>query len=401
MKNRDIVITGLQSWEIGIGSNCINIAIEFAKANRVLYVNPPSDRITKLKNGKKGPPEKNHLELVRPNLWVLRPEKTIESISRLPFNKFFDKLNKKNNRIFSSEIKKIAEQLGFTNFIHFCDSDMFRSFYLKEFLKPSVYIYYSRDNLLAVDYWKIQGKRIEPLHMKKADLVMANSVYLAEKALKHNPNSHFIGQGCDLSAYNPKTKHTVPNDIAEIPFPIIGYIGALTSLRLDIKILEYIALSKTEWNLVLIGPEDDAFKKSKLHNHKNVFFLGKKNQAELPAYLNTFNVAINPQKVNDVTIGNYPRKIDEYLAMGKPVVATKTVAMNYFSAHTALASSPKEWVDAIEKELNSYSEKSIDNRISFAAGHTWENNVQNIYNLVNNHRENTGTSLSTAEIQQK
>jgi hypothetical protein len=32
--------------------------------------------------------------------------------------------------------------------------------------------------------------------------------------------------------------------------------------------------------------------------------------------------------LNETTKGNYPRKIDEYLAMGKPVVATKTIAMD-------------------------------------------------------------------------
>jgi hypothetical protein len=31
--------------------------------------------------------------------------------------------------------------------------------------------------------------------------------------------------------------------------------------------------------------------------------------------------------LNETTKGNYPRKIDEYLAMGKPV-ATKTIAMD-------------------------------------------------------------------------
>jgi len=29
IKNRDIVIVGLQPWDIEIGSNCKNIAIEF------------------------------------------------------------------------------------------------------------------------------------------------------------------------------------------------------------------------------------------------------------------------------------------------------------------------------------------------------------------------------------
>jgi hypothetical protein len=39
MNGMDIIVTGLQPWDVEIGSNCKNIAIEFAKNNRVLYVN--------------------------------------------------------------------------------------------------------------------------------------------------------------------------------------------------------------------------------------------------------------------------------------------------------------------------------------------------------------------------
>ena len=41
---RDIIVIGIQAWDIEIGSNCKNIAVEMAKNNRVLYVNQPLDR---------------------------------------------------------------------------------------------------------------------------------------------------------------------------------------------------------------------------------------------------------------------------------------------------------------------------------------------------------------------
>lgn len=46
IRNRDIIVVGQQPWDVEIGSNCKNIATEFAKHNRVLYVNSPLDRIT-------------------------------------------------------------------------------------------------------------------------------------------------------------------------------------------------------------------------------------------------------------------------------------------------------------------------------------------------------------------
>lgn len=256
MHNTDIVITGLQAWELGMGSNCKNLAIEFARQNRVLYVNPPKDRFTMLKNKRKADVENaQFLYQASHNLWVLNPVSVIESISRLPINFLFDMLNKHNNKLFAAEIKQAIQALRFQNYIHFCDSDMFRSFYFKEILKPALSIYYTRDNLLAVDYWKVQGKRIEPLMMKKSDLVVANSPYLAGLAQRFNKNSYYVGQGCDLQAFSPHRVSLVPDDIAHISPPIIGYIGAIKSLRLDISILLHIAKHNPQWNLVLVGAQ--------------------------------------------------------------------------------------------------------------------------------------------------
>lgn len=378
MKNIDIVITGLQSWDIEIGSNCKNIALEFSKNNRVLFVNPPIDRLSALKN-KLNTKKREHLIQVKENLWVYYPEHQIESISRLPIDFLFDLLNKRNNKIFAQDIQSAIRKLKIKDFIHFCDSDMFRSYYLKELFKPKAFVYYVRDNLLAVKYWQTQGLRIEPKLIAKSDLVVANSPYLAKLASKHNPNSHFVGQGCDLTAFKAENVKALPKDIADIPKPIVGYIGALKSLRLDIKVLEYLADSRPQWNIVLIGPEDEDFQKSDLHRKKNVRFLGRKDEKELPSYLSAFDVAINPQIFNDVTIGNYPRKIDEYLAMGKAVVATKTETMEYFKEHVLLANDQETWLKHIETGLGDNSAEKKEARKRFAQEHSWENNVNQIY----------------------
>lgn len=386
--NRDIVITGIQSWDIEIGSNCKNIALEFAKNNRVLYVNAPLDRLSRWRN--KGNPlvqkrvermrsNAGELEKIEENLWTLYPRTILESINSLPFKPLFKLLNRINNQRYAKQIKKAATQLGFTDYILFIDSDMFRSFHLKELLNPALQCYYTRDNLLAVDFWKKHGYDFEPALMAKSDLVCANSTYLARLAAQNNPSSFYVGQGCDLNLYDKSKLPSLPEDLASITKPIIGYTGALYSLRLDLDILLNIARSKPEWSLVLIGPEDSAFQNSALHQLSNVHFLGNKLPDELPAYINGFDVAINPQKLNEVTRGNYPRKIDEYLALGKPTVATKTEAMTIFAEHTYQAANPDEFVRFIDQALSENSQELERIRERFAKGHSWENNVLAIY----------------------
>jgi glycosyltransferase involved in cell wall biosynthesis len=386
----DIVITGQQAWDVEIGSNCKNIALEFSKNHRVLYVNSPLDRISLLKNGDDPKVAKRKkviygkadgLEEVQPNLWVLYPDKMIESINWLP-EMLFDILNKRNNQLFAGAIARAAKRLGFTDYIHFNDNDMFRSFFLKDLLKPRLSIYYSRDYMLAVDYWRKHGARLEPELIAKSDLCVANSTYLADYCAKFNRHSFYVGQGCDLDIFMAGNEAPEPADISGIAHPRIGYVGALQSIRLDMELLEYIAQQRPDWNIVLVGPEDNEFLQSSLHKLPNVTFTGSRNIADLPAYINAFDVCVNPQLLNEVTIGNYPRKIDEYLAVGKPVVATATDAMSVFSEHVYLGKGKEDYVRLIDLALAENSEARTEARRAFASSHTWENSVGEIYKAI-------------------
>jgi teichuronic acid biosynthesis glycosyltransferase TuaH len=392
IKGKDIVIIGIQPWDIKIGSNCKNIALEFAKDNRVLYVNPPMDRITRIKQKKderiqkrisiaKG--ESSDIEKISDNIWNVYPKTTIESINWIGSHRIFKMLNKRNARFFSNDIKSAIARLGFSNFILFNDSSMFLGLHLKEMLQPQVYVYYMRDYLVKVPYWQKHGERIEPQVVKKADVLTTNSDFFADFGLQYNPHSYMVGQGCDVSHFcdNDDTIK-VPEEFLTIPSPVIGYVGSLTTLRLDIELLEYIASQKKNWSIILVGPEDQDFKKSNLHKLPNVYFLGSKDESQLPNYVKGFDVAINPQISNNLTIGNYPRKIDEYLAMGKPIVATKTKAMQMFEDCVYLGDTKEDYINLIEKALTENSKTLIKKRIKIAQSHTWINNINAIYNAI-------------------
>ena len=392
LEGKDILVVGIQPWDYHIGSNCKNIAIEFARHNRVLYVNQPLDRITRLRNATK-PEVKKRLSIIRgkqdgleeinENLWVFYPSKMAESINKLPDNGIYDYFNLRNNKIFASEIKKAIQALDFKLDVLFNDSSMFLGYHLKELLNPGVSIYYTRDNLISQPYFGKHGTRLEPQLAQNYDAVVSNSDYLAMVLRKANPQSYMVGQGCDLSLFDREANYRVPEDLSSIPGPIVGYIGFLTSMRLDIELLVHFSKSNPDINLVLIGPEDDDFKNSELHKLGNVYFLGSKDSTLLPSYIKGFDVAINPQVVNEMTVGNYPRKIDEYLAMGKPTLATYTETMEYFKDHVYLSRSKEEFSDLAKKAIEENTPQLETERSNFASEHTWENNVKNIYEVIN------------------
>ncbi|CAN5559139.1 hypothetical protein BH11BAC2_BH11BAC2_08540 [soil metagenome] len=387
ISGKNIVVVGLQPWDIAIGSNCKNIAAELAKENRVLYVNPPLDRVTYLKTRQK--PEvvtrleviqgkKEALTQIHENLWSLQPSVIAESINWIRNDYLFRMMNRVNNRRLANEIQGAMIALGFDEHILFNDQSMIRCYHLKEYLKPEIFIYYIRDNLKSISYFKRHALKMEEELITSADIVVTNSGYLADFARTLNPNAHFVGQGCDFTLFSDPSQIPVSEEMCSIPKPILGYVGFLTDVRLDINLLVNIAKSRPNWNLVLVGPEDKAFKKSELHQLSNVYFLGDKKPVHLPQFIQGFDIALNPQVINEVTTGNYPRKIDEYLAMGKPTVATQTPFMDYFKDYTYLARTPDEYLTQISKAMNENSKDFENARREFAMTHTWEQCVQKI-----------------------
>ena len=391
IKGIDIVVVGIQPWDIEIGSNCKNIAMEFALHNRVLYVNPPLDRITAFRKSKDEKVKSrlsiirgkhDDLTLISPNLWNLTPRILAESVNWIPVAPAFRLFNHINNKRLAFSINAATKRLGFSKFVLFNDQSMIRCYHLKEMIKPELFVYYIRDNLSTIPYFKKYALKMQEEMIAQADVVATNSESLANYARKFNPQSSMVGQGCDFNLYVNTKELAIADELKNIASPIIGYTGFLTSLRLDINLLEHIAIQRPHWNLVFVGPEDEDFRNSRLHQLPNVHFTGNISPEELPAYIKGFNVAFNPQLINDLTSGNYPRKIDEYLAMGKPTVATATPFMDYFKEHTYLAENKIEYVRQIEKALaeNNF-EKEVQRR-SFALTHNWDKNVEAIYDLI-------------------
>lgn len=392
IQNRDIVVMGIQPWDVEIGSNCKNIAAEMSKNNRVLYVNQPMDRKSRMaeKHTEKikirqevleG--KRPALEQLSPNMWVLNPQTILESANILPDGPFFDWVNWINNKRFARAVKPVIESLGFSDFILFNDSSMFLGLHQKELLNPAVYVYYMRDYLIKNPYWRKHGLRLEPKLIARADVVTNNSLLYTEYGRTYNPHSYMVGQGCEVDQYDDSvTPVGIAEDLESIRKPVIGYVGFLSSRRLHVPLLEELARKEENWSFVFVGPEDDTFQASALHQMDHVYFLGPRKPEELPAYIKGFDVCINPQAINDATIGNYPRKIDEYLAMGKPVVASATKAMEYFKDYTYLGVSTDDYQKMIRLALEDDSLQKQAERRSFARSHSWENNVNLIYEAI-------------------
>ena len=144
---RDFIITSLQTWDIEIGSTIKNTALEISKQNRVLYINTPMDISIRLRGDRQSPSyirrmavikgETSPLRQINANMWILDCPFTVLSANFLPAS-LFNIVNRKNNARIARWIVEQATALGFKNYIHLIDTDIYRSRYLKEYIHPEI-----------------------------------------------------------------------------------------------------------------------------------------------------------------------------------------------------------------------------------------------------------------------
>ena len=127
----------------------------------------------------------------------------------------------------------------------------------------------------------------------------------------------------------------LPSDLAVITLPRIGFIGAVSSYKLDFELVVAVARSKPLWQFVFIGPtgEGEPFTDiSLLEKEPNIHLLGKRAYEDLPRYCAGFACGWLPLRLTPYTEAMFPMKFFEYISAGLPVVATEIDALREFSS---------------------------------------------------------------------
>lgn len=171
-----------------------------------------------------------------------------------------------------------------------------------------------------------------------------------------------------------------PAVMAAIPRPRYGYSG-LIGVRLDFRLLLEFARASSERSLVLMGKVDprgceDAL--AELRALPNVHFLGELPAAAVASHVAAFDVGLLPYAINRETQHISPLKLYEYLAAGKPVIATPIPAARRHEDMLVLAEDADAFGAAGCALLAADDDAARDRRDAFAAANTWEHRVGQI-----------------------
>ncbi|HWR01362.1 MAG TPA: glycosyltransferase, partial [Chlorobaculum sp.] len=130
-----------------------------------------------------------------------------------------------------------------------------------------------------------------------------------------------LGNGVEYD-YFAEPRSTVPERLAALPKPVLGYAGALDWL--DADLVEAVARAWPHHSIALVGPayaRDWAENHSTLLSLPNVHCFGKVDYRELPAWVQGFDLALMPLERSELKCASHPNKLYEYTAAGVPVLA--------------------------------------------------------------------------------
>lgn len=254
-------------------------------------------------------------------------------------------------------------------------------------------LYYCYDELSAYpDSDTSFLKSLEAELLKKVALVIAISEKLAESKKVFNPNTRLVTHGVDFKHFQKACdeKTTLPEEMAAIPKPIIGYFGLLEEW-IDFETIKFLAISRSDWSIVLVG--GSMISLEELRPIRNIYILGHKDYNVLPEYVKAFDVAILPRKINELTIHMTPLKLMEYFASGKPVVASPLPAVLPYQEVVRVAGTKEEFLQAVSDCLEQDNTGRITQGIELARRETWERKADYLADCIEKVLVNIGETI--------
>lgn len=257
-------------------------------------------------------------------------------------------------------------------------------------LTKKLVIYYCIDNFSVSSMSAKKIKRSEGRLLNKVDLVFVTSKELFNYCSKHNDKVFIFPFAVNFNEFEKVRlkDNALPDELKHIKAPIIGYVGGVHKW-IDQNLIKEIAQKYPQYSFVFVGPIQTSV--SLLLNFKNVYFLGKKDHEKLPFFIKDFDACIIPYLITDYTRNVYPTKLNEYFALGKPVISTALPEVISFNKEYGdmiyIAKDKENFIEGIDRIINENTQALEKKRIEVARQNSWENRIEDMSNLIENEIE--------------
>lgn len=386
----DVVIISTSRWDNPYSSVGFSFAKEFAKNNRVFYIDHPfslnelatqyshnpniKPRIPALLFGKSA---YRKIDGLPDNLTIVTPKLTLP-INWLNEGYLYNLLWELNERAAINALRKTIKDFDIKRYVFF---NSFNPFYFKKIpadIKPLVKIYQTIDDITQETYIARHGVRLEHEAIVNADVSFGTSKELTKLIARYSSNVFCVPNAADFTLFQKAATEKLerPKELIGIDKKVICYTGNIGS-RINYSLLRKVAVTNPDKLLLMVGPvSNNDHKEFGLDQLPNVLMVGAKDISELPSYLQHSDCLLIPFEYSTLTKSIYPLKINEYLTAGKPVVATAfSEDIQDFSDVAYIAKTEEEFLVKIEQALQENNPAKIKERIAKAANNTWQARV--------------------------
>ncbi len=343
----------------------------------ILYFDPPVTLLA---------PLKDHSLRKRLSAYKQDGEQVTENIKVyamppvLPFGNKYRFINRLNQRFLARYVRKRMVENGFESPILWAYSPT--SCDILEHIPHDSAVYDCVDRhsgykgMLNPD---VVDKMEEDL-AKQCDGVFCTADGLYDTLKEYNERTHMIPNGVNYElfsqAQNPDL--TVPADLADIETPIVGFVGMLQEC-IDYEAIRAFAKARPDVTLAFVGKPLPGVNISAIENLPNVRFCGLKPQPELPKYLARFGVCISPFSAGKLSRDVSPLKFYEYLATGKPIVASpEPVQVLAYKDVVYIARDTQDFVTQCNLALTENDAQKVEGRLKYAKKCSWDARVDEI-----------------------
>jgi len=254
-------------------------------------------------------------------------------------------------------------------------------------MDPLVTIYYCIDDLASSSPGARKIVSSEERLFRQADLVFVTSERLRERAARFSSHVHLFPFGVNLERFHAvrESSDPAPADVQSLARPVVGYVGGLHQW-VDQPLVAAVASRLPDVSFAIVGPAQTDV--SALEACPNVRLFGQRSHEDVPRYVKSFDVGIVPYRLAEYTANVYPTKLNEYLGMGIPVVATDLPEIRRFNRDhgqiVEVAAHADAFAAGIRHALRDSTASDRQRRIAVAQENSWQSRLGAMERLIDN-----------------
>jgi len=368
----ELIFVSLEDWDEIWRRNqfvCAELARRYPQG-KILFVAPPRNVMRDLLTGKwrnlRRPATSRPKGLA--NITVFRPIKWLPDSLRIGRSINAASLRK--------QVHKVANQFGLSRPLLWLNSES--SVHMVGRMSESATVYDITDDWISFQRDPRQAEQVrhndrELCQKAGAVIVCSQRLYEMKQPIADG-RLHLIPNGVDAGHYHS----AAATSDAKWERPVFGYTGTIHPERLDLDLVQAVAKKLKQGTLVFVGPNHLLEpQKAALLSTGRVAFGEPVPYERIPQVMSAFDVCIAPHRTSQFVESLQPIKLWEYLAIGKPIVATDISGFRDYPELVRIARSADEFVSQLQSALAEGTQKTSQ-RQAIAKENSWQDRVDAI-----------------------